>query len=158
VWRHLQSIQTAAFFWLQGGQNLTGWPYTAIKRTSINCRRPTAPLPPARLAKRPYRRRCPAPGLKTAEELNPYTPLVCYSILIVACRTHPTDFVSRPNKGVYMCNCIVRTKTANPKNLTGSNSTYNVTRRQLLLAGLVTTVGANFPKKRHILEPHCCLD
>jgi hypothetical protein len=35
----------------------------------------------------PNTRRCPAPGPKTARELNPHTSLVCYS----SCRTHPTD-------------------------------------------------------------------
>jgi hypothetical protein len=38
----------------------------------------------SRHAKRPYSRRCTAPGPKTAEELNPYTPLVCYSESLAA--------------------------------------------------------------------------
>jgi hypothetical protein len=41
------------------------------------------------------------------------------------------------NAGAH--NHTVRGKTANTKNLTGSNSTYNVTKVQLLLADLVTT-------------------
>jgi hypothetical protein len=43
-------------------------------------RRPYGTAATSRHAKRPYSRRCPAPGPKTAEELNPYTPLVCYSL------------------------------------------------------------------------------
>jgi uncharacterized membrane protein len=35
---------------------------------------------------------------------------------------------------------VVRGQTANPKNLTDSNSMYSVTRRKLLLAALVTTI------------------
>jgi hypothetical protein len=71
----------------------------------------------------PYPRRCPAPGPKTAEELRPYTPLVCYNR---HCRTHPTARVSNlltlPAAPIKECSCDKRRDGTNMYNCEGKTS------------------------------------
>jgi hypothetical protein len=74
AWKHsgilrvtLRAAEVFVFFVTRGAKS-TGWPYTATKRTSLSEAYGTAAT--SRHAKRPYSRRCPAPGPKTAEELN----------------------------------------------------------------------------------------
>jgi hypothetical protein len=86
------------FFLLQGGRNLLAG--HTLQSSEPDCRRPAAPI---RHAKRPYSRRCPAPGPKTSAERRSLTPTPTWCATAcssAACCTHPTDFVSRPNKGV----------------------------------------------------------
>jgi hypothetical protein len=51
--------ETQFFCWLQGGRNLLAG--HTQQPSELDCRRPTAPPPPVRHAKRPYSRRCPTP-------------------------------------------------------------------------------------------------